>query len=451
MSRHIQIFTFVLVCFTNLMVGCVYAANYSVGVGTDKNKSFVEIEETLIDGDAIGYATFHCINQKVMSNSKGIFVSHNRSANVGKPYYTAQRWRLSQSTDGGQTFKTVYESMTSSNPPLLETDAKDNMYFLDHPIPHTLGQARLNRFDAESDFKPLKSTILSNGKAGKYAMFLDEQREQIYYIAQNDWFHVIGTDGKAKKSYRLLKAGPQADMMYPYMTMSKMGDLYIGWHTQDYASPYVRRSIHVIKSSDGGISWTTLDGSGTLSIPIIDDDTGPADMVNDTDELEVTTPINGFMVKDGKLHVIYQVDREIDEMHYKRYDLVSNKWDVDANPFFNGGPPQEKDNSGFLATDSATPGSTLYFVTGTDNRTRLICFASDDNGETWHQYAIGDTSYPINQAGWHGIYCIGGARELTSEGQIIGTFTEVADFARSYYEPHSGKMHFFKIKGKLNR
>jgi len=418
-----------------------------ISYASQLNTPLAAIEVTLVDSDAIAYATFHCINQKVISNNRGIFTTHNRTANVGEPYYTAQQWRLSQSTDGGQTFMTVYESMTSSNSPLLETDSSDNIYFLDHPMPHTLGQARLNRFTNDSDFMSLQSTLIPRGQAGKYAMVLDEARQQIYYIAQNDWFHVIGTDGAVRNSYLLLHGGPNANMMYPYLAMSENGDLYAAWHTQDFSTPYVRRSIHVIKSTDGGSSWTKLDGATSLTTPIVDDDTGPADMINDSDELNVTTPLTGFMIKNGKIHFIYQVDRKTDEMRYKRYDIAAGQWDIDTNPFFNGGPPDNKNNSGFLAVNSSVPGSTIYFVTGTDDRTRLICFASDDNGATWYEYAVGDNSYPVNKAGWHGIYTVGGARELTADGHIIGTFTEVADFAKSYYEPHSGKAHFFQSSG----
>ena len=87
----------------------------------------------------------------------------------------------------------------------------------------------------------------------------------------------------------------------------------------------------------------------------------------------------------------------------------------------------------------------------TGNRQSLVCFASYDSGETWYEYAAGDEVYPINDAGWHGCYAIGGPRELTADGHIIGTFTEVAHFAKKYYEPHSGKVHFFSIQGGLCR
>ena len=111
-----------------------------------------------------------------------------------------------------------------------------------------------------------------------------------------------------RKSYQLLKAGPVASMMYPHLARSKNGDIYAAWHSQDNNVPTLRRrrSIHVIKSTDGGTSWTKLDGTTSLTLPIVDDDTGPTDMVNDTDELDWSTPINGFLAKDGKLHFVYQ-------------------------------------------------------------------------------------------------------------------------------------------------
>lgn len=89
--------------------------------GSPADKALAEIDDILIDPDAIAYATSNGGRQHVISNKRGIFTTHNRTANVGKPYYTAQQWRLSQSTDGGKTFTTVYESMTSVTPSLTTT------------------------------------------------------------------------------------------------------------------------------------------------------------------------------------------------------------------------------------------------------------------------------------------------------------------------------------------
>src|SRR5688572_32987738 len=86
-----------------------------------------EIELTLVDDHATGYATFQSHNQKVLANSRGIFMTHIRSRNEA---YTAQQWRLSRSTDGGRTFTTVHEATHATNPPVIETDEAANVYLV---------------------------------------------------------------------------------------------------------------------------------------------------------------------------------------------------------------------------------------------------------------------------------------------------------------------------------
>ena len=71
MIKHTLFFAFTLVCFTYLMLGCAYAANSGDDTFTAKQESLVKIEEVLVDDDAIGYATFHCINQKEPQKSAG--------------------------------------------------------------------------------------------------------------------------------------------------------------------------------------------------------------------------------------------------------------------------------------------------------------------------------------------------------------------------------------------
>ena len=161
-----------------------------VSHGVFGNVPLASIEMTQLDDDAIAYATFQSHNQKVVSNDWRIFTTHNRTANVGKPYYSAQQWRLSQSSDGGRTFKTVYESMTHSHPPTIETDGAGNLYVIDHPMPQKNYQARLNIFPAGSDFTTPKTTVIPKGASGKYAMVVDEKRKQVYYISQNKSFHI---------------------------------------------------------------------------------------------------------------------------------------------------------------------------------------------------------------------------------------------------------------------
>ncbi len=84
----------------------------------------------------------------------------------------------------------------------------------------------------------------------------------------------------------------------------------------------------------------------------------------------------------------------------------------------------------------------MYFVSTLDDRKRLACLVSPDNGTTWREFAISDRVFP------HRVYSIGGARNLTSAGEIIGTFTDVAQAAKVYTEPNSGTVYFFRIPTK---
>lgn len=411
------------------------------------DKPFVEIDDVLIDDDAIAYSTFQSHNQKVISNDRGIFLSHIHTARAEPPVYTDQQWRLSQSTDGGKTFTTVYETKTSSNAPVLETDSNDTIYVIDHPLPQTRHQARLNIFAEGKDFSTPPATIIPKGNAGKYSMVIDVKRAQFYYVAQNSWFHIIGTDGKLRKSYQLLERGEKASMMYPLLTIDDEGVVYAAWYTQEHGK-YVYRSVHAIVSRDGCNSWQGFD-STPLTLPIVDDEDGPADMISRKSSLNVHTILNGFMAKDDKLHFAYSVDEKPQQAHYVRYDTNTMTEEIRTQPFFMGRDGTGINNSGYFVSRRSVSGSTLYYVTG--DKVKLFCFASDDSGQTWYEYAVGDKSYPINNAGWHGIYSIGAARELTADGHIVGVFTEVADFAKSYFEPHSGKVHFFRIQAGLSR
>jgi hypothetical protein len=72
---------------------------------------------------------------------------------------------------------------------------------------------------------------------------------------------------------------------------------------------------------------------------------------------------------------------------------------------------------------------------------RLACLVSDDNGATWRMHAVSDRKFENR------VYSIGGFRRLTPDGYIVGTFTDLAPGAETYYEPHSGKVYVFRIRG----
>jgi len=170
-------------CLTVCLCGPCSAA---VPAETEIKRGLAEIELTCVDSSATGYGTFQSHNQKVVSNHRGIFMTHIRTRN--EPF-TAQQWRLSQSRDAGRSFETLYEATDATNPPILETDEADNIYlirpdFLD-------GHAYLYRFFATNHYRQPLITRIPNGSAGKFAAVLDPARQQLCYFAHNNTFHIM--------------------------------------------------------------------------------------------------------------------------------------------------------------------------------------------------------------------------------------------------------------------
>ena len=148
------------------------------------------IELTCIDPTATGYGTFQSHNQKVVENANGIFMTHLRSRNEA---YTAQQWRLSRSKDGGKTFTTIFEATDPTNPPVLETDSRANLYLARPDLVE--GSAWLYRFAPDDDYAVPRRAKIPGAAAGKYAMFLDQMRQEIYFFSHNNSFHVLSLEG----------------------------------------------------------------------------------------------------------------------------------------------------------------------------------------------------------------------------------------------------------------
>ena len=73
------------------------------------------------------------------------------------------------------------------------------------------------------------------------------------------------------------------------------------------------------------------------------------------------------------------------------------------------------------------------------NLARLVCLANDDNGTTWHDYAA---SEPVVNP-----YAIGGCREVTSDGWVIGSFTDAG--AAPGGSGDGSKVYFFKFRAGM--
>ncbi|HEO69796.1 MAG TPA: hypothetical protein ENN80_00920 [Candidatus Hydrogenedentes bacterium] len=384
-----------------------------------------QFECVCVDEAAHGYATFRSHNQKVVANECGIFMAHIRTRNEE---YTAQPWRLLHSVDGGRSFDIVFEATDATNPPALEADAVGNVYLVRPDFVD--GNAYLYRFLSDNGFKGPRISTIPGGSAGKFCMYLDGRRQQLYYFAHNNAFHVLGLDGAAKRSVKLPKPGPHAVLQYPQLAMED-GVLHAAWTTQKH-DVYLYWDIHFMLSRDGGQTWRTPEGTA-LEPPIIVDDAGPTPRITLDDEFEAHTWLSNVAVQGGKLHFFYLAQTTPPREHYMRYNVATGERDVHEQPVFKGDAFALQGLDGFFARhrDHAGP---LYCLGANDGH--LACLISRDNGATWHDYAQSEEAFHI--------YSLGGCRHVTDDGYIIGSFTNQG--GSNLIPGQDSKVYFFRLK-----
>lgn len=386
-----------------------------------------KIEVTTVDPQINTlYGTFTSHNQKVVANQYGIFMTYLRAWSENEQ----NTWRLLRSTDGGKTFASIYESTYYTRAPVIETDDHGTIYLV-HPdwgADFTGTNSYLYRFTPENNFtNPKKTAIPNSPSIGKYSMILDKSRGQFYYFTNDGTFTAIGLNGEIKRHYAFTTPGTSAYVMYPYLYLDANNNLYAAWTNQKFGV-YLYWDIHFVLSKDGGATWQKPNGK-VLSLPIVSDETGPTDRITLNDEFDVHTWLWTLIVKNGKVHLPYRAASDPMRQHYVRFDLATARKDLDTYPVWKGETISLLDLDGFCATRVSQPDFPLYCISETvDNRLGVL--VSYDNGTSWHDYAQSDFN---DQA----LYAIGGAREVTADGYIIGSYTD----ARTI-----NAVRFFKIK-----
>lgn len=362
----------------------------------------------LVEPVATVYATFQSHNQKVVQNTRGIFLTYLRSQNEA---FTEQQWRLLRSTDGGVHFETIYEATHATNPPVLESDGAGNLYLVRADFSD--GNAYLYRFSAGADFMEPLVSVIPGAAAGKYCMFLDESRGQLYFWAHNGVFAVLGLDGVVRRIGNLFVRGEKAYLQYPHLFLDDAGVLHAAWTTSK-DGVYLYWDIHYMRSQDGGQTWERMDGT-RLSPPLPADHAGPADRISLDDEFEVHTWLSSLYAHRGKLFFAYLAQFEVEpRQHVMRYDAKSDRREVDVAPLFHGESIAIRTLDGFFCASRTQEGKTLYFVGNANGRIGVL--RSEDQGATWHDHAISREGFQP--------YAIGGFRWLSEDGDILGSFTD---------------------------
>lgn len=387
------------------------------------------IEVLCLDEQVLHGATFQSNNQKVVFNKSGIFVAYVKSRNAE---YTAQTWRVLGSRDGGKSFKEIATGVCATNPPVLETDADDNLYL--GRVDWVERKAYIDRYLASENYEKAHTTELPGGAAGKYAMALDSKRKQLVFFSHNDQFFRVSLDGKLLSKVTLLKGGTKAVLQYPHLCFDELGNLYAAWTTVE-PKTRIYYDIHVIRSKDGGEKWETLTGDA-LKLPIIADDGGPTQRLTLDDEFEVSTWLCNMLARHGKLHAMYMARTNPARFQYLRYDLKKGREDMRVTPEFRGKNLSLNGLDGTFSSRLSDEKSPLVAIVREAKRPRLAALRSNDQGATWHDLAASkEFTSP---------YAISGCRELTPDGYAIGIFTDAIE--PSNHSTGKSKLYFYRVR-----
>lgn len=373
------------------------------------------IEVVTIDPNInTNYGTFQSHNQKVVANQYGIFMTHLHSRSQDGNTNT---WRLSRSTDGGSTFTTIYEATTGTSAPVIETDYLGNLYLAYSDWAPGKNSAYLYRFIIQSDFKePVLLATIPGSVHGKYTMAIDEPRRVLYFFSATGTFTVIDLSGQIKNQFQLVTfSGTFADLQYPYLYLDKQGYLYAAWTSQKKAE-YLYWDIHFIVSKDSGVSWQKSNQT-PLTVPVLPDNSGPTDRITLDDEFNVHTWLSNMLIKNNKAHFFYAAQTTPNwREHYVQYDLSTGTQYKNIYPEWKADTISIRTFDGFFVTNKDDPNSPLFAI-GKSTDGRLVAIVSYDNGNTWHDYAASSFSD-------QNLYSIGGFREITPDGYIIGSYTD---------------------------
>jgi hypothetical protein len=376
---------------------------------------------TTVDADVTGYGTFQSHNQKVVSTRYGIFMTY------AKTPFDGALWRLVRSVDGGRTFEVVWEAVNSTHPPAIEAAADGTIYLVHGE--QTTDAAYFYRLSPATSFAPEALATVGGAHAQKFSLLLDEARGTLYYAAYlgpNTRFLTLDLNGGVIADY-LLTGGEQiARPSYPSMRLSA-GILYMAWSSDkvvgDLNDYY---SIHVVRSRDGGVTWQNLAGDA-LTPPFVGDPDGSTTEVTQAWERPCTTWLTAFAVTEHKAHFFYLVSPNASEracalarnvVRYQRFDLATGLRDMNTKEFAAGGVTFDNRRGYFLNGFFATsPRDGTLFLTSQTADNRLAIVASPDEGMTWR---LVSQTEPLDDH----LYAIGGQRQVTADGTIVGSFTD---------------------------
>jgi hypothetical protein len=406
-------------------------------------------------------------NQKIVATPRGIFLTYTYYRGAPDPNLGNQQqvgWALLRSINGGLSFETLYQNYFhyGTNTPSLETHPTGDYLFLvdsdfsgasrsPSPSGTLYDDAFFYRFDATNDYRsPMVMQKIPAASAVKFSTKFDPASNLVYYFTWyrgEDSKELFALDGNGQVvNARHLTLPASSLEHYAYSTSDPWGVVYYAWTTANtsYSAGVnaLYPGIHFIVQAGG--SFKRADGT-ILSLPIAPDSFGPSNMVNSPDEIGKNIWLSNMLYKNGKLHFSYvswKPDGSDYRQRYVRWDLTTGQEDIRTTDAMKGETISILSLHAFFSTSVNVSTSRLTF---TGNATKDGVFGlgsifSEDNGATWHDLAF-QPMPPVSS----GIYGVTGARELTSDGNVIGTLSLMKS---GYVAPDLSDQIFFSFSSR---
>lgn len=382
-------------------------------------------------GSTPDFALFHTQRQHIVGNSGGYFFAYNYVDNNHNPAH----WILIRSTDGGNTWSTVYNDSTFNNgggAPAVETDAVGNVYVVVSQYGDLQNYFKIYRFSPGNGYgSPTVWSFPSFGAANKWGCNFDQTRNWIWIKAWQrsgpgepdllavDLTGAVQVSAQLFKPFSATSGYAHADAEYPFVEVLHDGSIVVAWN--NVAEPVLVPGIplsyyddRLIQSPDGGATWYGPGGAIAASA-VEADDTGTAanrgwvitNPAAGVEFIPATDPnyfpngtakynfnaIGNIAYHKGAVHFWYTGASPagvVGGAHrsYARFDWGSKTVDLRHNPLLAGDGADYDSLNGTFCQDSAQA-SRLYLLgvgEGPDFGSLLVT-KTDDAGVTWDRYA----------------------------------------------------------------
>ncbi|MEZ6031715.1 MAG: hypothetical protein R3C17_01305 [Planctomycetaceae bacterium] len=423
------------------------ASNLSAGADPEAK---VEIQLTVID-DAVQshFATFFNVNQRVVATGDGIFVVYLKDTHdIESQPPSRNHWVLCRSVDDGRSFRQVFSLQANGDTtivgkaPEIIADDSGNLFLVTCMNDQHVHVWRFNRDHWDTPVYHQKNRI--GGFAPKFSVRLDAESQKLLVMTAAYFLSIDLETGLAAKSekYQLLDEGEFAGPQYSFLDLTPDGELFAAWHTARKETSYYY-DIHfaVSRRAEAYRIWRSPLNQrilGGASGSIVCDNSGPAPMVNYSTELSLdgtqTNGLNHMLYKGHALHFIHGGRCAADSYVQSRYTRISTSAPSEIHritePDWGGRTLQLDSSDGFFCTQDTREDTPLYVVSHRGQQ--LFAIRSVDNGNTWTDYAVSNTTSPGNN-----LYSVTGNFRLQND-HIIGVYTEVHP-----QTPH--RLIFFRI------